>query len=82
MAKRRGTGAGMSRYERLAGWCYLPFYVFLLSFILQQILPKLGFALNERSLNLAFFLIYSKKSCIKFCFRYFSLQKAFFTIPV
>lgn len=57
MAKRRGTGTGMSRYERLAGWCYLPFYVFLLSFILQQILPKLGFALNERSLNLSFFLI-------------------------
>lgn len=57
MAKRRGTGAGMSRYERLAGWCYLPFYVFLLSVILQQILPKLGFTLTGSSLNLAFFLI-------------------------
>lgn len=57
MAKRRGTGAGMSRYERLAGWCYLPFYVFLLSFILQWALPKLGFSLTESSLNLAFFLI-------------------------
>ena len=52
MAKRRGTGAGMSRYERLAGWCYLPFYVFLLSFILKRVLPGLGICLTESSSTL------------------------------
>ena len=57
MARRRSAGAGMSRYERLAGWCYLPFYVFLLSFLLQWALPKVGTNLTDSSLNLAYFLI-------------------------
>lgn len=60
MARRRsayGPGGGMSRYERLAGWCYLPFYLFLLSFLLQWGLGLLGFTLTTVQLNLSYYLI-------------------------
>lgn len=52
-----GPGSGMSRYERLAGWCYLPFYLFLLSFLLQWAAPGLGFHLSAVQLNLCYYFI-------------------------
>ncbi len=59
MARRGayGPGSGMSRYERLAGFCYLPFYLFLLSFLLQLAAELLHFTLTDVGLNLAYYCI-------------------------
>ena len=59
MAQRRARtpGADMSRYERLAGFCFLPFYLFLLSPILQFLLPLVGVRLTAQSLNLWYYFL-------------------------
>ena len=41
-AKSRSLGPGLSTAEQVAGFCYLPFYLFLLALGLQWISEKLG----------------------------------------
>lgn len=59
MARKTGRtpGSDMTRYERLAGFCFLPFYLFLLSLLLQLVLPLLGFELTDLRLNLLYYFI-------------------------
>ena len=59
MARKTGRipGSDMTRYERLAGFCFLPFYLFLLSLILQLLLPLAGVKLTDLRLNLWYYFI-------------------------
>lgn len=50
-------GPGLSTAEKVAGFCYLPFYVFLLSLILQYLSGLLGLGLTGLQINVCFFII-------------------------
>ena len=48
-------GTGLTRAELIAGWCYLPFYLVLLSVCLQYLFSWLGLKTTELGLNLVYF---------------------------
>ena len=50
-------GSGLTRFELIAGWCYLPVYLILLSVLLQNVFRWLGLEMTEIRLNLAYFVI-------------------------
>lgn len=49
--------ARLTRAETIAGWCYLPFYLVLLSVALQYLLALLGLSVSAVTLNLIYFCI-------------------------
>lgn len=55
--KRYDLGYHMTKYERVLGWIYLPFYVFLLSLILSFVFGLLGWQPSGVRLNAFYFLI-------------------------
>ena len=56
-AKSRSLGPGLSTAETVAGLCYLPFYVILLSLGLQWLSGLLDLRLTELQINVAYFVI-------------------------
>ena len=55
--KSSSLGPGLSTAERVAGFCYLPFYAVLLAILLPYGAALLGLRLTELQLNLCFFVI-------------------------
>lgn len=57
MARRSHShsGSGLSRAETIAGWCYLPVYLFLLSFLLQSVFLLLDMEVSDFTLNMWYF---------------------------
>ena len=55
--KSSSLGPGLSTAERVAGFCYLPFYAVLLAVLLPYGAALLGLRLTELQLNLCFFVI-------------------------
>ncbi len=56
-AKSYSLGPGLSTAEKVAGFCYLPFYVVLLALILQYLSGLLGFRLTMLQINICYFVI-------------------------
>ena len=56
-ASSRYFNARLSRGELIAGWCYLPFYLVLLSVILQYVFAWLKLPLDAITLNIAYFAV-------------------------
>ena len=56
-AKSYSLGPGLSTAEKVAGFCYLPFYVVLLALILQYLSGLLGFHLTMLQINICYFVI-------------------------
>lgn len=56
-AKSRSLGPGLSTAEQVAGFCYLPFFVVLLSWCIQWTAGLLGLTLSNLQLNVAYFVI-------------------------
>ena len=50
-------GPGLSKAEQIAGFCYLPFYVALLGFLLQFLNLKLNLQLSEMQVNVCYFVL-------------------------
>ena len=59
--KRYDLGCHMSKYERIFGWIYLPFYVLLLSLLLSRIFHILGWEADGIRIHACYF-------CINFVF--------------
>ena len=57
MAKKPSLGYGLSRAATVAGWCYLPFYLFLLSYLIQYAAALLGLHLSALTVNLIYFAV-------------------------
>ena len=55
MAKKPSLGYGLSRAATIAGWCYLPFYLFLLSYLIQYAAALLGLHPSALTVNLIYF---------------------------
>ena len=55
--KSNSLGPGLSTAEQVAGFCYLPFYVILLSMGIQWVAGLIGLTLTEVQLNLCYFVI-------------------------
>ena len=55
--KSYSLGPGLSTAEQVAGFCYLPFYVVLLSMLLQYLAGLLDIRLTDLQLNICFFVI-------------------------
>ena len=55
MAKKPSLGYGLSRAATIAGWCYLPFYLFLLSYLIQYVAALLGLHPSMLTVNLIYF---------------------------
>ena len=55
--KSYSLGPGLSTAEQVAGFCYLPFYVALLSILLQYLSGLLGLNLSVLQINICFFVI-------------------------
>jgi len=55
--KSYSLGPGLSTAEQVAGFCYLPFYVALLSILLQYLSDKLGLNLTMLQINIGYFVI-------------------------
>ena len=55
--KSYSLGPGLSKAEQIAGFCYLPFYVALLSVLLQFLNLKLGLNLTDIQINLCYFVL-------------------------
>jgi len=55
--KSYSLGPGLSTAEQVAGFCYLPFYVVLLAWILQYLSGLLGLNLTDLQLNVCYFVI-------------------------
>ncbi len=49
--------ARLTRAETVAGWCYLPFYLVLLSVALQYLFALLGISVSAVTLNLIYFCV-------------------------
>lgn len=47
----------LSRAETIAGWCYLPFYLVLLSVLLQYLFAWLKLPLDTMTLNMVYFAV-------------------------
>jgi len=56
-AKSYSLGPGLSTAEQVAGFCYLPFFVVLLSMGLQWLSGLLGLGLTELQLNVCYFVL-------------------------
>ena len=56
-AKSRSLGPGLSTAEQVAGFCYLPFFVILLSLGIQWLSGLLDLRLTELQINVAYFVI-------------------------
>ena len=56
-AKSRSLGPNLSAAEKVAGFCYLPFFAVLLSVILSYGAQLLGIALTDLQLNAAYFAV-------------------------
>ena len=52
MAKKPSLGYGLSRAATIAGWCYLPFYLFLLSYLIQYVAALLGLHPSKLKVNM------------------------------
>lgn len=58
MANRaRSIGSDLTPTERIFGFLYLPFYFFLVSFLLQIAVHLLGWTLTDFHLNLLYYLV-------------------------
>ena len=57
MAKKPSLGYGLSRAATIAGWCYLPFYLFLLSYLIQYVAALLGLHPSMLTVNLIYFAV-------------------------
>lgn len=57
MAKKPSLGYGLSRVATIAGWCYLPFYLFLLSYLIQYVAALLGLHPSMLTVNLIYFAV-------------------------
>ena len=57
MAKKPSLGYGLSRAATIAGWCYLPFYLFLLSYLIQYVAALLGLHPSILTVNLIYFAV-------------------------
>ena len=58
MARTRGgEGSGLSRYETILGFLYLPSYFFLLPLLLQVLFSALGAPLSDLTLNLTYYCV-------------------------
>ena len=55
--KSYSLGPGLSTAEQVAGFCYLPFYVALLSILLQYLSDLLGLNLTVLQINICYFVI-------------------------
>ncbi len=55
--KRYDLGYHMTKYERVLGWIYLPFYIVLLSLILSFLFGLLGWPVSGVRLNAVYFCI-------------------------
>ena len=65
----------MTRTERILGWCWLPVYLFLLSFGLNRLFPLLGLPSDAISINIAYFAV--NLLFVLIVFRRFLLQRFF-----
>lgn len=74
-ASARYFNARLTRAEIIAGWCYLPFYLILLSVILQYVFTWLKLPLDAITLNIAYFVI--NLAAVLVIFRHF-LRQPFF----
>lgn len=59
---RNSSSSGYLQYrltkgECIAGWCYLPFYLVLLSYIIQYVCLWLGIGLTPLALNIVYFAV-------------------------
>ena len=55
--KSYSLGPGLSTAEQVAGFCYLPFYVVLLAWLLEYLSGLLGLNLSNLQLNICYFVI-------------------------
>lgn len=56
-AKSYSLGPSLSTAEKVAGFCYLPFYVFLLALILEYCSQLFGLRLTILQINICYFVI-------------------------
>ncbi len=56
-ARSRSLGPALSTAEQVAGFCYLPFYLFLLAMLLQWASEAFGLGLSALGINVAWFVI-------------------------
>ena len=56
-ANTRYFNARLTKAEIIAGWCYLPFYLVLLSVLLQHLFRALQIPLDSIVLNIAYFSV-------------------------
>ena len=56
-AKSRSLGPGLSTAEQVAGFCFLPFYVILLSVGIQWLSGLLGLNLTDLQINVCYFVL-------------------------
>ncbi len=68
-------GCGLSRAEAIAGWCYLPFYLVLLSAGIQYLAALLHVSLTALTINIVYFSI--NLLFVLLVFRNFLLQRFF-----
>lgn len=65
----------LSRAQTIAGWCYLPFYLLLLSWLIQTVCALLSIELTDLSLNIAYFVM--NLLAVLIIFRNFLRQRFF-----
>ena len=75
MAKKPSLGYGLSRAATIAGWCYLPFYLFLLSYLIQYAAALLGLHPSALTVNLIYFAV--NLAVVLIIFRDFLRQRFF-----
>lgn len=75
MARRSSPGHGLSRAATVAGWCYLPFYLFLLSYLIQLSAALLGLHPSSLTVNLIYFAV--NLAAVLIIFRDFLRQRFF-----
>ena len=68
-------GRTLTRAEAIAGWCYLPFYLVLLSLGIQYIAALLGLQLSVMTINIIYFSV--NVLFVLLVFRRFLLQRFF-----
>ena len=66
---------GLTRAETIAGWCYLPFYLVLLSVVIQYVCRWLSIPLTDLALNITYFVI--NLTVVLIIFRRFLRQRFF-----
>lgn len=55
--KSRSLGPGLTTAEQVAGFCYLPFYVFLLAWAIQYASEVFGLNLSVLQINMTYFVL-------------------------